>query len=207
MFDPKKIVADLSVTHSNVGYISKKIHNTIPLYIGKNSNNEYALILLSKRIPSMVAYKTNLLSLRTVKKCTLNIDKIALEYTNCYILHCHSTDSLMYQKFITLSLVAAKQFNSITDNAKQLLNFFTDLAELFKISSLKYPVLERQGFWGELFMMFETGNFIKFFEAWHQDPKSKFDFAKMSKRIEVKTTLKDERIHTFSHRQLYLDNR
>ena len=40
-------------------------------------------------------------------------------------------------------------------------------------------------------------------EHWHSEPTRLFDFSKGNHRIEIKTTSKPERIHEFSHRQLF----
>ncbi|CAH0255526.1 hypothetical protein SRABI80_03090 [Peribacillus frigoritolerans] len=62
---------------------------------------------------------------------------------------------------------------------------------------------ERQGLWGELFFITQAGNIKSFMKHWHKEPNRKFDFVKDCLRLEVKSTSLQERIHAFSHQQLF----
>jgi hypothetical protein len=205
VFDPNSIISKLSTKDSKQGYVAIKASEVLPFYIGKDIKGEYALILLTSSINSETPYKTKFLSLSLIKNCSLQIEGQVTEIHDAYVLHCHTIEQPLCEKFITLAATAASQCLAISPASDYLFTFFTDLAELFKIRSTEDFALKRQGLWGELFFMYKIGNFNRWIESWHQDPTSRFDFTKASKRTEVKTTLKDDRIHSFSHSQLCLN--
>lgn len=81
--------------------------------------------------------------------------------------------------------------------------FFTSMSRLFATHPVKDTDAERQGLWGELFLMNQINGFRFFASFWHPEVRRIFDFSFLNKHIEVKTTLNTERVHHFSHRQLY----
>ena len=58
------------------------------------------------------------------------------------------------------------------------------------------------GLWGELLLILTSRNPSLAIQSWHIDPKSIFDFNDSNVKVEVKTTLKNERIHSFSNNQV-----
>ncbi len=62
---------------------------------------------------------------------------------------------------------------------------------------------ERQGLWGELFLMSQVLGFGFWAPFWHSETIRKFDFTSGRKHVEVKTALGNERVHHFAHRQVY----
>lgn len=59
------------------------------------------------------------------------------------------------------------------------------------------------GFFGELVFIDTFSDKDALIEAWHPNPNDAFDFVYGNKNIEVKTTMKDQRKHSFSNAQLY----
>lgn len=85
----------------------------------------------------------------------------------------------------------------------QLAAFFRSMVKLFSIAPVRDLQAERQGLWGELFMMRQTRGFKFWSPFWHNDTTRLFDFSSDQRRVEVKTVLGQQRIHHFSHRQIY----
>ncbi len=83
------------------------------------------------------------------------------------------------------------------------LSFFRSLVKLFSVTQAKDLQTERQGLWGELFMMRQLGGFQFWSPFWHSEVTRLFDFSSNRKRVEVKAVLGQQRIHHFSHRQIY----
>tara|TARA_Y100001954_G_C15774459_1_gene586198 strand:- start:602 stop:1525 length:924 start_codon:yes stop_codon:yes gene_type:complete len=77
--------------------------------------------------------------------------------------------------------------------------YIEQLKSLFKTNSSKK---DEVGLWGELLFIFFSKNTEKAISSWHIDPKDKFDFNDGDRKVEVKTTTLNERIHSFSNNQI-----
>jgi hypothetical protein len=76
----------------------------------------------------------------------------------------------------------------------KIIEVFKSLTEECKKSIL--------GLWGELFVISESFNPKVLINAWHNYPEQLFDFDNGCEKIEVKTTVLQNRIHSFSSSQL-----
>lgn len=66
----------------------------------------------------------------------------------------------------------------------------------------KIRIKEEIGLWGELFLIYLQENKENAVMSWHLNSKDRIDFNSGSIKIEVKTTLSNERKHTFKLNQL-----
>lgn len=107
-------------------------------------------------------------------------------------------ESFLYivEGFVNNQLPGAILSNSI-------INFFEGARRLFSTGAEGDLALARQGLWGELFFMQKSRGFRFWAPYWHSEINLTYDFSAPKKRLEVKTTLFQERIHHFSHRQIY----
>jgi hypothetical protein len=73
--------------------------------------------------------------------------------------------------------------------------------EIFKLlsESARKPAL---GLWAELFVIADSDNPAELLMSWHNNPTDTFDFQSGTDCLEVKATLRDQRIHSFSVEQL-----
>src|SRR5204863_6529462 len=81
--------------------------------------------------------------------------------------------------------------------------FFRSMIRLFAVKHAPNLREERQGLWGELFVMSRVRGFRFWAPFWHNPVTQLFDFSATTKHVEVKTTLNPERVHRFSHRQIF----
>lgn len=84
-----------------------------------------------------------------------------------------------------------------------LVAFFRSMIRLFSVGPARDLQNERQGLWGELYMMKASGGFQFWAPFWHSETTRKFDFACAGKRVETKSAIGEVRIHHFAHRQIY----
>ena len=107
-------------------------------------------------------------------------------------------ESFLYivEGFVNNQLPGAILSNSI-------IGFFEGAKRLFSTAAESDLALAQQGLWGELFLMQKSQGFQFWAPYWHSDVNLTYDFSAPKKRLEVKTTLSQERIHRFSHRQIY----
>lgn len=178
----------------------------LPIYLAISDNNKLALIVQSqsRSIPQYIS--SNLVSLRLNEKFTINVNGDICKNQSFHILQCESINSLLVETFILLSQAFANQIKGIQSAENELVIFFDSLIQLFKLTPSNNLQKERQGLWGELFIIKHYGVRNRLISMWHTEPTNKFDFSLGKLRFEIKTTTGLERVHTFSHDQLYCNN-
>lgn len=169
---------------------------------GKNSYGEIAFGFTSKN--------QNILPLRqTTKHLKLFINhlfKVTIDGTlkerKLSLLVLKETDEKHADIFIRIALSMLDNLNE-----EKLLKHFLELKDLFS-NEKKISKTELEGMFGELFAMYvlKINYGIDISIYYQKEDKRKFDFNLTDKRkIEVKTTLKPERVHHFIHQQLDTD--
>lgn len=81
------------------------------------------------------------------------------------------------------------------------INYVEGIIKLFSKAIKKRSITEL-GLWGELLLIDMCSNKNEVINSWHRDAKDTFDFNNGVEKIEVKTTVRNERIHKFSYNQL-----
>lgn len=169
---------------------------------GKNSNGEIAFGFASRN--------KNILPLRqTTKHLKLFINHLfkitidgALKERKLSLLVLKETDEKHADIFIRIAISMLDDLNE-----EKLLKHFLELKDLFS-NEKKISKTELEGMFGELFAMYvlKINYGVDISIYYQKEDKRKFDFNLTDKRkIEVKTTLKPERVHHFLHQQLDID--
>lgn len=174
------------------------------VYYGKDSDGHFVFATLS--------HNTQLrASVQKTKKLVFwfnAICEVATESTHTVttmnVLTCLSDDENELFAFIRLTLAFIE--SSEEHSSKRLYDLFTALTNLFA-GTYKANQVELQGFYGELYAIkyfFQLG--LNLSDYWQKTEKMKFDFSiSEHKKIEVKSTTKELRIHHFRHEQLLSD--
>ncbi|MDR0861699.1 MAG: PD-(D/E)XK motif protein [Oscillospiraceae bacterium] len=120
------------------------------------------------------------------------------------VLTCLSHNENEIVAFIRLSLAFISDASE--QSVKSLSELFTSLTNLFA-NAHKASTVELQGFFGELYAIKYFNDLgINLGDYWQKKEKMKFDFSiSFQKKIEVKTTTNELRIHHFRHEQLLSD--
>lgn len=124
------------------------------------------------------------------------------QYKNLSLYILYNTDLKMQEIFVRLCLSMS---NGLTE--EQMLKNFYNLKDLF-MNQKKPSLIELQGMFGELFSIYYLKlNYELDISTYYQKEKNrKFDFSITDKKkIEIKTTIKPERVHHFLHQQLDID--
>lgn len=106
------------------------------------------------------------------------------------------------ETFLVLVEAFLGQGGQCPDMAR-LTSFFRSMVRLFSVTPARDIEGQRQGLWGELFVMSGVRGFAFWAPFWHSETTRRFDFSASNRRVEVKTTVGPERIHHFSHRQIF----
>ncbi len=134
------------------------------------------------------------------KKCILEEEGVISEEI-VHVLVCKSPSAEKLAAFIRLTFAFASQVDH--EDQIYLPRLFSALSGLFD-KDRNTSEIELQGLFAELYviLLFEESN-CSIVNNWQSRSKMKFDFSiSEKKRLEIKSTLKPERVHHFRHEQL-----
>ena len=174
------------------------------LFVGKDAEGNVAVVIISNkpnRKPSK--QKTKLLSVEfnSAVEYFLNGKK----YNDVvHIIRCYAQSDKEKEIFIELTPLfgqASEDFDqesSILEIVAILSSFFADKREP--------SFTELVGLFAELYTIWDYNSQLDLKKFWHSEEQMKFDFSISEKdKIEIKSTLKSERVHHFRHEQLMGD--
>lgn len=133
------------------------------------------------------------------RKCQLMSDNTVEEgvYTSIAL----KTDAVDLQKyFLEIVFLVIKDLPTMP-TLKVLKSALEQLIELFS-QFTQPPQKTIQGLWAELLVIEQSKNVDYLIQAWHNSPFDTFDFNDGTDKIEVKSTARSRRIHSFSAQQL-----
>ncbi len=120
-----------------------------------------------------------------------------------HALRCETAEAAEVDTFLVLAEAFLARYEGQQVDEDDLTSFFRSMVRLFAVAPARDLRSERQGLWGELFVMSRVRGFAFWASFWHSETTRRFDFSASNRRAEVKTALGAERIHHFSHRQIY----
>jgi hypothetical protein len=177
-----------SMKHHKIGVSS----NGQPMFFIKCDNSERVSFLDSNL--EFIAVQFN-------RECQLLTNKQKIEegiYTIIYL----KTDSIDLQEyFLEIVFLIIKKLNPVP-TLQELKIEVEKLIELFSKFS-QPPTKAVQGLWAELLVIAQSKNPAYLIRAWHNSATDKFDFNDGIDKIEVKSTSKNRRVHSFSIEQLH----
>lgn len=170
-------------------------------YFGKDKNGDVVFMIdSSSEKLSTIRQETKSLQFIFNQKCLLKIDGKMLK-KNMHVLICKDKDMEKIRAFVRLT--KSFSMNDIGTDQYYLPKLFSSISSLFD-KERHISEMETQGLFAELYTILffrEIGCDIA--EHWQSHDRMKFDFSlDAKKRIEIKSTLKQERIHHFKHEQL-----
>lgn len=118
-------------------------------------------------------------------------------------LRCETAEAAEVDTFLVLIEAFLTRHKGQQVNQDALTSFFRSMVRLFAVAPARDLRCEQQGLWGEFFIMSRVRGFAFWAPFWHSETTRRFDFSMSNRRVEVKTALGAERIHRFSHRQIY----
>lgn len=120
---------------------------------------------------------------------------------NTYTVIILSSDNWDIQQYFISVMCLVLQQLPIMPSLKLLQKEIDKVVDLFK-SLASVPKKNIQGLWAELLIIEQSFNPDQLISAWHYSPQDKFDFNDGKDKLEVKSTTKSQRIHSFSIDQL-----
>lgn len=174
---------------------------TDTLFIGRDSGGHASIVILSNRPKrSTIRQKTKLLSVECNVSVIYNIESVFCKNV-VHIIRCLADSKKEEELFIELAplfvdaSIDENQEDAILETVSILSSFFTDKKEP--------SYTELQGLFAELYTIRSYMEKINLSKYWQSKDRMKFDFSlTATDKIEVKSTLKNERRHHFRHEQL-----
>lgn len=166
-------------------------------------NQKNQLTLLIKTIDTLLIEPRSFtnLEIRHSVECSIEKDTNSKEKETFTIIVFKNKDNDLIKRFLELITLMLNNFkNEIsTDDIEK---FVEELIEIFKPEE-KISKTTLIGLIGELIIIYISDNKDELINAWHTRNSENFDFYKENVALEIKSTLKNTRIHTFKINQLY----
>ncbi len=171
------------------------------VFYGKDKDGNAVFIMNShdvKQLPQ--CQETRSLIFYFNKRCILDDGCITQEHV-AHVLICKSFAKEKLEAFIRLTYAFSEQVDK--DDHYYLPRLFSTLSGLFD-KEKTVSEIELQGLFAELYViLYFEDNGCPIAMYWQSRNKMKFDFSITDKkRIEIKSTMKSERVHHFRHEQL-----
>lgn len=181
-------------------YTVSPIEDMSGAFLGLDENGRPCIFITTEHDINMPAIKTDKIKVEFSKKYKLLITKNTEEKIYNSIL-CLSSDLEDSKTFIVvMESILANIRGEIT--IQLLREMFQALVNLFSVKVEQDVLSARRGLWAELFFMQQNEGFLFWAPLWHSEPTRTFDFSANGLRTEIKSTIRQERIHEFSHQQL-----
>jgi hypothetical protein len=183
----------------------KGVFNALPISkaghrIAKNQDGFPVIMICTKKsFKNKQRFSLQNLSIQQDIECRINDGtQIKTEFFTLIIFTNNSTELQNY-----FFRIAEPLLDSIPKKPteKEVTDILFNFLEIFRalLEPAQKSVL---GLWGELFVIAQSINAEELLDAWHDNNYEKYDFGMSDWRIEVKTTIKNVRIHSFSLEQL-----
>ncbi|MDQ0919163.1 PD-(D/E)XK motif protein [Paenibacillus sp. V4I5] len=178
---------------------------TDDVYYGVDDAGCYVFVVCSDN-PGLVPtfQKTKELIFRYNIRSLMNVDGEKSEKV-VHVLTCLSQNTIERTAFIRLTEAFIPSLSG-QGNTKEIYQLFASLSNLFS-SEKEVSFKELQGLYCELYAikLFAVSG-LTIHKAWQSKEKMRFDFSfSNSKRMEIKSTQNENRIHHFKHEQLLSD--
>lgn len=185
------------ITQSDKDYAALKVSEE--LYLGFDLEGHLCVIIKSNNHnQDSFSQRTELLSIETNQVVSFT-DGQNEEDGYFHILTCYSNNTKDKEIFVDL---CDTYYNKPDLSPIEIVEIFATLASFFE-TKITISDSELQGLFGELFTIYYYRDKLDFAKYWQSKEKLKFDFSINSNiKLEIKTTTKPQRIHSFVHDQL-----
>lgn len=195
-----KIFHSLDKENKNSGFIVSEIPKLTNHKIGFSIEG-YPVFFIKTQYSEKKAINKSLeiIKIEFNKECALYVNDIKeIGYYTLITLKSEKPEIQNYfLDIIHLSIQRMSEFPSM----KEIITELNSLIILFSDFS-KTPKKTIQGVWAEMIVIENSKDADYLVQSWHSSIFSKFDFNDGFDKIEVKSTVKDKRIHRFSMLQL-----
>ncbi|UNM08195.1 MAG: PD-(D/E)XK motif protein [Planctomycetales bacterium] len=191
-------------SHTSSSYSVIELPDIPDIRIGKSRDLKPA-ILINLSLQSELSTPVPPIRLRHIEiysnsLCRIHLQNGATSEERLALVVCRSDDIQLQSYFLTvLPMIFATHFEAqANDNINSALS---SVAELFKLIE-EPPHKSVQAIWSELLLIERSSDPSRMLSAWRNGVHDKYDFSDGMNRLEVKSSSRGVRIHTFSLDQL-----
>jgi hypothetical protein len=170
------------------------------VFIGLDNEDKPCVFISSQDSRHLPTIRTSHLKVEFSRKYKLALKDTEVREGSYHGILCMSDEQTDREIFV--SIIDSMLKSSPLLNTENINLLFHSLVNLFSVKPTQDFVNERRGLWAELFFMTQNGGIAQWADSWHSEPTRVFDFSSKNRRIEIKCTIRPERIHEFSHSQL-----
>lgn len=190
--------------NKDIGHDFSLIQYSEQLFVGRDNLGHASIVILSNR-PNRtpIRQKTKLLSVECNVSVVYNLEGIKRQDV-VHIIRCLADSKKEEEIFVELTPLFNEpsldndQEDAILETVSILSSFFADKSEP--------SYNELQGLFAELYTIWSYADTVDLSYYWQSKDRMKFDFSLTeTDKIEIKSTLKNERRHHFRHEQLLSD--
>tara|TARA_B110000240_G_scaffold184716_1_gene219633 strand:+ start:13 stop:963 length:951 start_codon:yes stop_codon:yes gene_type:complete len=187
--------------------IDDNIYHVIPFegykthFLGINNDNHIALLLKTENTSnlSFVNFKGKNLRILFERESSVNNNGVD-EKDRFTVLHLISDKRSTQDYFVEICKLLLQNLGE-NPKLKLVQKELENVKDIF-LNLHKNKIKEELGLWGELYLIYIQNNKEKAITSWHMNAKDRIDFNSGSIKVEVKTTLSNERKHVFKLNQL-----
>lgn len=175
------------------------IEHSKNVFVGVDNDNNVSVVVSSiEKKGDGVKTRTNLVSIETFLELSYKITDME-KYGVFHVVRCFSKEKAEINVFLDL---CDAFFARGTLKASEIYDVFMILSDFFsKKRTFSYE--ELQGLYSELYTIYYFRDKINLGHYWRSRNNLKFDFSITSNiKLEIKSTTKENRIHSFNHEQL-----
>jgi len=191
----KGIIMDDNIYHV-IPFEGYKTH-----FLGINNDNHIALLLKTENTSniSFVNFKGKNLRILFERESSVNYNGVN-EKDRFTVLHLISDKRSTKDYFIEICKLLLHNLGE-KPKLKLVQKQLENVKDIF-LNLHKNRIKEELGLWGELLLISIQNNKEKAITSWHMNAKDRIDFNSGSVKVEVKTTLSNDRKHVFKLNQL-----
>ena len=184
------------------GFLVKNLPGNRSFFIGIDNNN--CIVFLIKPKDNITQKQPNssrgkFLDVLFDTECEISTPNGTTK-RNYTILSLKSEDETMERVFISVCSDISELLGENPDYIK-VIKVVNTMRDLFS-KILQVSKKEETGLWGELFLIYISSDKELLIDSWHVNPRDTFDFNDGNTKLEVKTTTRNERIHTIKLNQI-----
>lgn len=172
------------------------------LFIGIDENGYTTVVLKSRNTNrAAILQRTRMLSVECNVGVVYELEGIK-QNDVVHILRCFADAQKEREIFLELSALLIMSTSEEQEQEEAILETLSILSSFFANKSEPSDT-ELRGLYAELYTIWSYRNSLQIYNYWQSTDKMKFDFSITSEmKIEVKSTIKNERRHHFKHDQL-----
>ena len=202
----RRLFGGLGVPASSHGrvYETARIARDSRYRVGRDHQGNPAILIETTRVAGAAVlsdFEGRHLRVGHGVNCSISEAGVEVGREQLSVVTCVDSDDLLRDRFFDAVETLLRSLGE-TPASDELHRMVAGLIELFRLAS-QPPRGTIQGLWAELWLIAQARDPEVHLSAWHAESTDAYDFNSGPERLEIKSTGRRTRLHSFSHRQLH----